>query len=208
MVVSFTAPAERMERIDGFLRSTGLSFVAVTELRTRRQVYRGSVAETDVMVVVGEVVVRADRSEALRARLRDEQALAQERPAAPDDLHRIDARSWQARAGDRAGGVVGSGAMRASGPPQVAVRVDLTGAAAGVVDRIVAHPALAGLGMTVAPGTREETVQHRGSVGRVERPCLHLEVSCPADRAELVRAVLAQESGLPGDRFALVSSTR
>jgi hypothetical protein len=81
VVVSFTAPAERLERIDGFLRSTGLSFVAVTELRTRRQVYRGSVAETDVMVVVGEVVVRADRSEALRARLRDEQALAQERPA-------------------------------------------------------------------------------------------------------------------------------
>jgi len=90
-IVAFVAPVERLERIDGFLRSTGLSYWTATEVRTRRGMFRGSPSEVDIKVVVGEVAVRAEQADALGARLRDETAMAQPRPATSGDLERIEA---------------------------------------------------------------------------------------------------------------------
>jgi hypothetical protein len=89
-IVTFVAPFERFVRIDGFLRSTGLAYWSTTEVRTRKGMFRGSATEVDVKVVVGEVVVRAEQADALGARLRDELAMAKERPATTADLDRVE----------------------------------------------------------------------------------------------------------------------
>jgi hypothetical protein len=193
VVVSFTAPIEGSEGVERFLQSTGLAYWSASEIRTRRQVFRGSVSEIDVRVLVGEVVVRGDQAGALADHLRGEQASVQSRPAVVDDFERVD--------GARAAGTDPAGPPGPVSPVAPAsLRVDLGMAAGDAVERLVHHPALEGLAVEAGTGTRKETVVFRGSATEVARPCLYVEVGCPADRLTLVRAVLAREAGVPPDQ--------
>src|SRR5690606_16762803 len=79
----------------------------------------------------------------------------------------------------------------------VVLRVEVARAAGALADRLVGHPALAGLDVAVSPGTRTEHHRYRGTHRQVERPCLQVAVTCPRARVELVRSVLGSELGVP-----------
>jgi hypothetical protein len=194
VIVSFSARVEQRDRIEAMLRAGGLVHRTSAEAQTRRQVFRGSVSEHSVLMVVGEALVRRDGVDALRARLREQQAAAEVRPAGPEDLERVAA----ARVGAAATppGVAGAEAHFADGAKQAVLQVEVARGAEGVVDRIVAHPSLAGLPVTVSPGTRPAVTQFRGTVSETRQPCLLVEVSCPPGRVRAVLAVLAHETGV------------
>jgi hypothetical protein len=199
-IVTFTAPAERQEPIDGFLRSTGLAYWMANEVRTRQQLFRGSRLDVDVKVVVGEVLVRTSQAEALATHLRGEHAVIHQRDITPEDLERIDV----------CGSAVAVRLDPPAAPPRgtglVLLRVVLPATAGPAIERLAGDPALAGALVTAAPGTRSEQVTYRGSVTEVARPCLHLEVDCPADRVAVVRAAMARRTRVPEGQIEVIAT--
>jgi hypothetical protein len=198
VIVSFTAPGARGPGIEALLRTAGLVHRLTTDLRVRHDVFRGSQTETLVPVVTGEAIVLRSEAEALRVRLQQEQATAEIRAARSEDLERLDPVRQPPEAQAPAEPV------SAPGVPSALVHVDLPMTGADTAQRIVAHPVLAGLDVTVAPGTRPVASLFRGSVSEVERPCLRVDVTCPPGMAPLVRAVLAQEARVSEDAVSVV----
>jgi hypothetical protein len=216
-IVSFEAPADRRDGIEGCLRDAGVVYRTGTEVRSRKQVFRGSVSEHEVVVLVGEAVVRGDQAGELRQRLGDVQAVAEVRVASTEDLKRLDparrraspappptgTRPFGAGPGEAvAAAAAPAGPVAASG--QAVVHVALDRGAGAVVDRIVGNPVLAGLAVTVSPTTRVVTSVFRGSTTEAQQPCLDVAVSCPPERIDVVRAALAHETGLPDARIVVL----
>ena len=198
-IVLFSAPVGRRPAVEALLGATGLAFRVGIERRRREQVFRGSVSEEVVTVLAGEVMVRADQAADLREQLRDAGVRTDVRPATPEDLRRLDpgrARGTPDAPRPVPADAFARDAVVGPAPAQPVLHLELSEAAGALIDRIKAHPALAGLVITVSPTVRSVRSTYRGSEVEIRRAGLDLAVSCPPARMDQVRAVLAGEAGV------------
>jgi hypothetical protein len=182
-LVSFSAPVGCIEPIEVYVRSLGLPHHVAVEVRKRREMYRGSVSERAVPTLVGQILVPCADVGSVQARLREELATVEVRTATDADAERL-------RTDVPAAGAAPDTSAVAPAPgvtvPYAVVQVAIPVDAEFIVKRIVDHPVLVGLPVTVTP---DLAVPSRPGSQRT------VEVVCPPGMASLVRTVLAGEAG-------------